>query len=82
MPSILMHVLTRSQQWGSPLLPWFIVELAGLSVCLAAMPPAGIVLGALGYHLFGEVGAGGGLAIPAFVGIEMWSSIKRRLKDQ
>ena len=78
----LMEILSRSQQWGSPLLPWLIVEVLGASLCILPMFPASLLLATVGFRMSGNIGAVLGMVVPIITGIEIWNGIKRRLKNQ
>jgi len=80
--STLMQVLKRSQQWGSPLLLWFIVELLGGGGCMLLMFPVSLFLAIVCSKVAGNIAGLVGMMAPMIVGIEIWNAIKRRLKDQ
>ena len=77
----LVEIVRKSQQWGSPFLLWFIVELLGGGGCMLLMVPASMVLAIVCWEVGGETAGLAGWVAPMIVGCEIWNGIKGRLKQ-
>jgi|GEM_PF-6876832 len=77
----LLEVLRRSQQWGSPFLLWFMVELLGGGACMLLMFPVSLILAIVCWKVAGDLAGLMGMTAPLILAVEVWNAIKRKVKD-